>query len=54
MIRSCQCLQYDIYMRLDFVQEFSLIEMIFYNSDMIVWLFNSLQVAYSTCLTANC
>ena len=26
MIMSCQCLQSDIYMSLDFVQEFSLIE----------------------------
>ena len=38
VIMSCQCLQYDIYMSLDFVQEFSLILNLkwFYNSGMII------------------
>ena len=33
---SCQCVQYDIYMSLDFVQDFSLNENDFYNSGMII------------------
>ena len=51
---SHQCLQPDIYMSLDFVQEFSLMENDFYNSGMMVIAFNGVYLTHNTSLITNC